>query len=68
MVELHPDESQLSSEDSAGPDDVDKLEEDQGLKIRRTVTQVRVLWQLLNKYLRKQDTCWKHDSRGMLYN
>lgn len=46
MVELHPDEGQLSSEDSAGPHDVDKLEDDQGLKIRRTVTQVRVLWQL----------------------
>ncbi|KAA0723141.1 Apoptotic chromatin condensation inducer in the nucleus [Triplophysa tibetana] len=40
VVELHPDEGQLSSEDSAGPPDVDKLENDQGLKIRRTVTQI----------------------------
>ncbi|XP_056613193.1 apoptotic chromatin condensation inducer 1b [Triplophysa dalaica] len=40
VVELHPDEGQLSSEDSAGPHDVDKLEDDQGLKIRRTVTQI----------------------------
>lgn len=42
VVELHPDESRLSvDEDSSGPREREEPEEDQGLKIRRTVTQVR---------------------------
>lgn len=41
VVELHPDEGRLSSEeDIAGPRDVKEPEEDQDLKIRRTVTQI----------------------------
>ncbi|XP_051570269.1 apoptotic chromatin condensation inducer in the nucleus-like isoform X2 [Myxocyprinus asiaticus] len=41
VVELHPDEGRMSvDEDSAGPHDQEEPEEDQGLKIRRTVTQV----------------------------
>ncbi|XP_077084240.1 apoptotic chromatin condensation inducer 1b [Siphateles boraxobius] len=41
VVELHPDESRLSvDEDSSGPREREEPEEDQGLKIRRTVTQI----------------------------
>lgn len=41
VVELHPDEGRLSSEeDIAGPRDLKEPEEDQDLKIRRTVTQI----------------------------
>lgn len=42
VVDLHPDEGRLSvDEDSSGPREREEPEEDQGLKIRRTVTQVR---------------------------
>ncbi|XP_016131650.1 apoptotic chromatin condensation inducer in the nucleus-like [Sinocyclocheilus grahami] len=41
VVELHPDEGRLSGdEDSSGPREQEEPEEDQGLKIRRTVTQI----------------------------
>ncbi|XP_058638382.1 apoptotic chromatin condensation inducer 1b isoform X2 [Onychostoma macrolepis] len=41
VVELHPDEGRLSGdEDSSGPREREEPEEDQGLKIRRTVTQI----------------------------
>ncbi|XP_043100471.1 apoptotic chromatin condensation inducer 1b isoform X2 [Puntigrus tetrazona] len=41
VVELHPDEGHLSGdEDSSGPREQEEPEEDQGLKIRRTVTQI----------------------------
>ncbi len=41
VVELHPNEGRLSGdEDSSGPREREEPEEDQGLKIRRTVTQV----------------------------
>ncbi|ROI46736.1 Apoptotic chromatin condensation inducer in the nucleus [Anabarilius grahami] len=41
VVELHPDEGRLSvDEDSSGPREREEPEEDQGLKIRRTVTQI----------------------------
>ncbi|XP_052418316.1 apoptotic chromatin condensation inducer 1b isoform X1 [Carassius gibelio] len=41
VVELHPDEGRLSGdEDSPGPREREEPEEDQGLKIRRTVTQI----------------------------
>ncbi|XP_073692391.1 apoptotic chromatin condensation inducer 1b [Garra rufa] len=41
VVELHPDEGRLSGDEgSAGPREREEPEEDQGLKIRRTVTQI----------------------------
>uniref|UniRef100_A0A9J7Y280 Apoptotic chromatin condensation inducer 1b n=1 Tax=Cyprinus carpio carpio TaxID=630221 RepID=A0A9J7Y280_CYPCA len=41
VVELHPDEGRLSGdEDSSEPREREEPEEDQGLKIRRTVTQI----------------------------
>uniref|UniRef100_A0A671P839 Apoptotic chromatin condensation inducer in the nucleus-like n=1 Tax=Sinocyclocheilus anshuiensis TaxID=1608454 RepID=A0A671P839_9TELE len=41
VVELHPDEGRLSGdEDSSGPREQEEPEEDQGLMIRRTVTQI----------------------------
>lgn len=41
VVELHPNEGRLSGdEDSSGPREREEPEEDQGLKIRRTVTQI----------------------------
>ncbi|NP_001292511.1 apoptotic chromatin condensation inducer 1b [Danio rerio] len=41
VVDLHPDEGRLSvDEDSSGPREREEPEEDQGLKIRRTVTQI----------------------------
>ncbi|XP_042615741.1 apoptotic chromatin condensation inducer in the nucleus-like isoform X1 [Cyprinus carpio] len=41
VVELHPDEGRLSGdEDSSRPREREEPEEDQGLKIRRTVTQI----------------------------
>lgn len=51
VVELHPDEGRLSvDEDSSGPREREEPEEDQGLKIRRTVTQVSTgLWQRADK-------------------
>lgn len=40
-MDLHPDEGRLSvDEDSSGPREREEPEEDQGLKIRRTVTQI----------------------------
>ncbi|TRY57490.1 hypothetical protein DNTS_014235, partial [Danionella cerebrum] len=41
VVDLHPNEGRLSAdEDSPGPHEREEPEEDQGLKIRRTVTQI----------------------------
>lgn len=41
VVELHPDELQLSGEEDGQGLDSSRDDQDKGLKIRRTVTQVR---------------------------